>query len=722
MINLTDITEPVDVLRTRAKRKHNLLSVNINVDTETSKHIEYDEHGAVTSCYGWVYLYGLEFAGAYSEGRTPSDLIRDLETIRDAFGCTEEGTHVVVYIHNLSFDIQYVKDFLIERYGGDYDLLAVAPHKFISFRINAFEFRCSYKLSNRKLAKWAADLGVEHQKQVGEIDYTEKHYQNEELTPEQHHYLYYDVMTLRDCIREQMRLFGDTLLTIPLTSTGYVRREVRKRYRAERGAVERFRKTRLKATHYVLCRREFAGGLTHGNRDFAGELVDVSEIRKNEKYKDVTAIRHRDFTSHYPTQQIARIWGFPKTRFMLWYDKGNKDRKLTLTDVLKHAHKNCLLVEIAIHNLKVKPGVTLPYAQAYKFIEGKLPGGWVRPIEDNGRLLTMPGTSIVVMNELDLTILKDQYYFDYEILRVHSATRGSIPDYLKETINYYFAEKTRLKKKVSELKETGANPDELRAAKRDLLIVKQLLNSIYGCTATQSVRTSYYMDTLGNWSEELLTPELLEEKLNDFYKNSNNCMPYQLGCWTTALARFQLWYVVSKVIGYDHFLYADTDSAFYLSTPEIEKRLDEYNATHRALAEENGAYIEIDGHREYYDFFDDENENITQFKFLHAKAYAYITDNDPEQLKITVAGVPDLVDGVTRENELGSIDNFEPGFVFRKCGGTRVIYTEGRPHTITEDGHPIELAGSAVLENVTKTLNSEMERTNIFYDNEVDVL
>lgn len=719
MIQLNDITEDVTILTTRAKRKHNLLSVNINVDTETSKHIEYDGN-TVTKCYGWIYLYGLEFAGAYSEGRTPSDLIRDLETIRDAFGCSEDGTHVVVYIHNLSYDIQYLKDFLIQRYGGEYDMLAVASHKFITFRINAFEFRCSYKLSNRRLAKWAEDLGVEHQKQTGEIDYTETHYQDEPLAKEQHHYLYYDVMTLKDCIREQMRLFGDNLLTIPLTSTGYVRREIRKKYHKERGAVERFKKTRLTATHYVLCRREFAGGLTHGNRDFAGDLVRVSEIQKQDKYKDVTGIRHRDFTSHYPTQQRARLWGFPKTRFMLFYDKGVKDRKLTLTELMKHAQQNCLLVEIAIHNLKVKPGVTLPYAQAYKFIEGKISSGWVRPVEDNGRLLTMPGTSIVVLNELDLTILIDQYYFDYEILRVHSATRGCIPEYLKETIDYYFKEKTRLKKVVKDLKKSGADPDRLREAERDLLIVKQLLNSIYGCTATQSVRTAITMDTNGVWSEEVLTPELLESKLKDYYNNYNNCTPYQLGCWTTALARYQLWYVVSKVIGYDHFLYADTDSAFYLSTPEIEQRIEEYNARHRDQAEKDGAYIEVDGHKEYYDYFDDENENITEFKFLHAKAYAYITEENG--LKITVAGVPDIVDGVTRETELGSIDNFEPGFVFRKCGGTRVIYSEGFPHTIEEDGHVVELAGSAVLENVTKTLNSDIERTNIFYDDEIDVL
>ena len=213
-----------------------------------------------------------------------------------------------------------------------------------------------------------------------------------------------------------------------------------------------------------------------------------------------------------------------------------------------------MLVEIAIHNLRIKPGVTLPYAQSCKFIDGKLSHGWVRPIEDNGRILEMKGTSIVVLNELDLTILLDQYTFQYNILRVYSATRGAIPDYLKTTIDYYFGEKTRLKNLKEKLKREHAPRDEIRTAERDLQVVKALLNAIYGCTATCPVRTSFFMDTNGNWTEEELTDTLLEDKLDKFYHNYNSCMPYQLGCWTTSLARYQLWYVISRVIGYDNFL------------------------------------------------------------------------------------------------------------------------------------------------------------------------
>lgn len=719
MLDVTKITEPVKVLETRSKRKHNLLSVPVHVDTETSKHIEYDEKGNVTTCYGWIYLYGIEFAGSYGTGRKPSELIQDLELIRNNFGCTADGVHLVVYIHNLSYDVQYLKDFLLARYGGDYDLLAIAPHRFITFRIDAFEFRCSLKLSNRRLAKWANDLEVENRKAEGEIDYSEKHYQDEELKPEQYHYMRQDVFTLKDCVAEQMRIFKDNLLTIPLTSTGYVRRDVRKNYRYERGAVERFRKARLTPTTYVLTHCAFSGGLTHGNRFYAGEIVRIEDLRK--KYGDNVGIRHGDFRSHYPTQQRARILGFPKSKFILYWSNRNGKKK-SIKEIFDYAKKHCMLIEIVISHLHIKPGVTLPYAQKCKWIEGKI-GEWPKdkqPIEDNGRLLVCEGAARLVLTELDLMILVDEYNFDYEVLRIYTATRGRVPKYLEKTIDYYFREKSRLKDRVEELRNKNGNDVDIREAKRDLAIVKARLNAIYGCTATNPVRTSFYMDTNGNWSIEELTPELLKDKLDKFYNNYSSCMPFQLGLYTTALARYQIWFVVAKVIGYENFLYADTDSAFYISTPEVEKRLAEYNAKHEEAAEKNGAFVEYDGKKVYYDNFSDEGENITDFCFLHAKAYTYI---DQKGMHVTVAGVSEknTVSGVTREEELGSIENFKSGTKFRECGGTRSIYVEGKPHVINEDGHQIELAGACVLENVTKTLSLNYQKGNILYDTEYSI-
>lgn len=703
--------QEVTVIPSRKKKKHALLNFPVFVDTETSKHIEKDANGKVTVAYGWVYVYGIEFAGEYKTGRTPTELINDLETIRNHYGCSAEGTHIVVYIHNLSYDIQYLKDFLIRRYGGVYDMLAVSTHKFITFACDAFEFRCSYKLSNRSLAKWAKDLGVTSQKAVGEIDYNEVHYQTEELAKNQYHYLKLDVLTLRDCVLEQMRLYGDNVQTIPLTSTGYVRRVTRKNFRKTKGNVERFRKTQLSLRAFTFARREFSGGMTHGNRFYSGQIVKGN-------------IRHADFDSHYPTQQRARLWGFPVSRFMLLYDHNDRKRgeAWTIRKLLSYAHDNCCLVEIALRNIKVKKGVTLPYAQVSKFLEGKQ-SDWKRPITDNGRILQSFGTSVVVYNEIDLSIINEDYDFEYEILTIFSAKRGAAPAYITETVDYFYSEKTRLKNEVKRLKAESASDDLIREAEKSLLIIKQMLNSVYGMTATVPCRTSFFMDTNGNWSEEVLTPELMEKKLKEYYGNYNSFNPYQVGIYTTSLARYQLWYVIKHIIGYDCFLYCDTDSCFYISTPENEKRLAEYNARIHQKAIDNGAFITLpDGTRKVYDCFADEGEEITEFVFLHAKAYCYKCG---EKMRLVVAGVPDITNGVTREEELGSIENFKNGFTFRINGGTRAIYMEELPHIINENGYKIELASACIVENSEKTLHDELNKEGFLYvddDEEFDLL
>ena len=178
-----------------------------------------------------------------------------------------------------------------------------------------------------------------------------------------------------------------------------------------------------------------------------------------------------------------------------------------------------------------------------------------------------------------------------------------------------------------------------------------------------------------------------------------------------------MWYVVKYIIGYENFLYADTDSAFYLSTPEIDKRLTEYNARIHTAAMEHGAYITLeDGTVKAYDKFDyDETENITEFVFLHAKAYSYI---DNGKLKCVIAGVPDITDGVTREEELGSIENFKSSFVFRINGGTRAIYNESLPHKIIENGYEIELASSCLIEDTEKTLSDGLTKKELLYVND----
>ena len=94
-----------------------------------------------------------------------------------------------------------------------------------------------------------------------------------------------------------------------------------------------------------------------------------------------------------------------------------------------------------------------------------------------------------------------------------------------------------------------------------------------------------------------------------------------------------LYILISKVIGYERCLYCDTDSIFYISDDETEKRIEAFNEERRTTAH----FVELEnGKREYYDEFTLEPDCLA-FKGLHSKCYGVVTEKG---LEITIAGVP----------------------------------------------------------------------------------
>lgn len=678
----------VGTLEGKSKYAPCILEEAIYLDTETSNIFDEESGEGV----GWVYQWALRFAGEWAFGRKPTEILEALQRIAQTNRLY--STKCVVYVHNLSYDIQYLKDWLIDKYGADnYNLIATNPHKFISFSIGPWIFKCSYKLSNRSLAKWAKDLNTTARKQVGIVDYNVIRYQDTQLKYTDWKYMYFDVLTLEECVRKQLENYGDTLATLPLTSTGYIRRDARKRFKADKRNRAEFEKSKLSPHLYKMFRRAFAGGLTHQNRFIKNDIVTPPEG---------CTIRHRDFRSHYPTQQTAREYGFPVGAFVPFYRYREGRKPFTFEDVDKWQKTHCLIMEIAIKNMTIKKGVTFPYAQSVKWFDGRTKD-FKRTIDDNGRVLQALGCSKVTLTELDLKWIRKQYKFDYVILEVYGAKRGSAPKYLIDTVKEKYLGKTQYKEEVKQAQREGKSTDIIQDLETSLMKSKNGLNGIFGMSATNPVRTEYVLKSNGEWEKEQLTEELLEEKLEKFYKSRNNFMSYQLGVYTTALARNDLMTVI-EIIGYSNVLYVDTDSAFYISNPEVEQRIEAYNKQQNEHAEKIGAYIVHNGKKTYFDAFDDENENIIRFVSLHAKAYAYETTDG--ELHCTIAGVSEYGrNGNTRVKELGCLENMHENFVFKDCGGTRCVYLEDRPHIETINGHLLEVAGSAIILPVEKTLS-----------------
>lgn len=670
----------------------------ISLDTETAWN--HDEENPIA----WVYQWAFKFGEQIVIGRRPSEFIAALQTLTDAFGLSDDKC-ITVFVHNLSYDIEYLFQWLQEAFGKP-RILAIKPRKFISFEVSGFLFVCSYKLSNKSLLTWGNDLNVEHKKLAEEkAYYDEVHYQDEALTPDKWDYQIRDVVTLDECVEKQMKAYGDTVLTIPLTSTGYVRRDARRNYKAERKNRKRFLLTRLYPETYKACRGEFAGGLTHGNRFYAGQTVRP-EPDKGE------FIRHRDFRSHYPTQQ--RVRKFPVGAFTFYAE--HMDAK----DLPDLCRKYCVLMLVTFENAHLRRGQVLPVLSATNAYKGRLTP--LKMVEDNGRVLDAEGVFQLYLTELDFDLIQRQYRFDaYDIDKAWVSPRGYLPEYMKKTVDEYFYGKTKWKKLVKAEKDRGENADKdlLAYLELELMKSKNGLNGIYGMSATDILRESFKMDEFGAWSVE--TPDLTEA-LNKYYDSENSFNRYQFGIYTTSWARYELIEyadLIQKTGG--TVLYVDTDSIFYVSNEVVEKAVEALNEKKKEKALSIGAFIEYEGKKVHYDAFEDEKEDITAFRFLHAKCYAYEVTHKSgaKELKCTIAGVTEWEDATRkfgRVDELGTIEELAKGKVFRRCGGTKAAYVMNPKGIYEVNGHKVEAGAACIITPTTKTLKNELET----YDEVID--
>lgn len=678
----------------RRKKALHYASDFICLDTETSWN--HDETNKMKNAVGWIYQWCFSYQDKYIIGRTVPQLLECFDKIIDLY--TNDKQTTIIFIHNLSYDLQYLKDFLIDKYGTDYKMLAIKEHKFISFSIKGLEFRCSYQLSNKSLKQWSKDLKIKHPKITLKEGYDLIRYDNSPLTKNDWKYQIRDVMAMKECIEKEMELEGDKhISSLPLTSTGFVRRDGRRKFKENYvNNHNEFLNTRLNPETYVICKNAFMGGLTHANRF----LVD----------KTVTGnIKHFDFTSHYPSQQRCSR-EFPTTKFELISENLSFD----MLDEIENKMDMCYICVVTFKDIELKDKKeALPYISQSKALEGKLEK--LDIYADNGRIKKCNGCFTLSLTNLDLRIIRKQYKFKKYIVNIaYGSQKGYLPLWFCEFVDKFFYGKSYYKELSKQQEEFEIN----------LMKEKNKLNGIYGMSATDPIRTTYLMNEFGEWTREVPTAEGLENMLNKFYKNKNSFLPFQWGVFTTANARYELmrfYYAIcedvneegQKYYNYNNWLYADTDSHFFIATEHNIKAINNLNKQFREQAEQRHEYIETENKRYYYHSFEDEEEDIVEFRALHSKCYAYnlLDEEGKKKLKSTIAGVTKRKNNVSRETELVNIDRLTKGTEFFINGGTRCVYIERN-----------ELTNScAIILPTTKKLNNIIDAVDEFYLEEGEI-
>ena len=641
----------------------------------------------------WVYQWSFTFDKGLYYGRTPVEFVNKIAEICE-IQKTDSKHKLICFFHNLPYDFSYLVLFLKEKFGDPIKILAHAPRKPFAVEYeNGLVLRCSYKLSNDSLDRWSKKLDTKHKKLVGMIDYEKIRTQTAPLYKKDWGYMFRDVIVLDECIQKQLDLYSDTIVTMPLTSTGYIRRVLKKKFdEHEKGKENKnrhlFKESALNPVTYNAHNMEFAGGISQGNINMRCK-------------KQVGRIRHRDFDSHYPSR--LRVKRYSRDKYALFTET------TTIEDLQPYKEEYSILCEVYLQDLYLKSNeITLPYLQKYHVLRYISEG--FRYLNNNGRMVAFQGISKVYLYIEEVELVRRQYNGKILINKTYASVKDFLPKWFTDVIDSSYIGKNSLKEEIEYLESENVNRDIIFNKKTDLMKKKNLLNGMYGVAATNPVRVEYVLS--GNkWKTEKTNVEDIESKLKKFYNSRNSFMRFQWGTECTKNARLELMEFV-ECIGYENFIYSDTDSIFYYSTDEIEQRIETLNENKKQKALQNGAFVTLpNGKIKNYDRFALENEEIKEFKFLHSKCYAYVTEDD--KLHCTIAGVVAKCGKTYREDELKTIDNLKYNYVFRKCGGTKAKYLDS---DIMEYENNIT-CGGCIITKTTKTLKEDdyTEREEIFY-------
>lgn len=501
----------------KAKKPSNKANYYVNTisafDIETTRldlSKDPDQHDYHSFMYIWQMQIGsnITIVGRYWEEFTQlvDILVKALYDISEEEKLPEIP-HLVCFIHNAAHEFAFMSDPIIYHFESGEGFYRDV-RKPIYFNMHkCIEFRCSYLQTNMSLAKLTKQYPVEEKLSGAKYDYDKIRYPWTPLSDYELEYCVRDVRSLVAVMQLRMERDGDNLQTIPLTATGYVRRDVKQ---ALKPLYLKIRDILPDEEQYRLLRKAFRGGNTHCAKEMSTKIL--GEGYTTEK------VYSYDMASCYPAQQLTQL--YPMTKFR-WIDD-----RLTLDRIIRFLKLGYAVVGLyEFTNLRLKdkhtaiPYLSLSRTESFDF---EYPDDKKKNKNsyglDNGRILYAK-FSRMALTEIDLEIVLAQY--DYDNIAVKSAMvaqKGPLPEEYKNVIRKYYHNKTYLK--------GTTDPDELYLYYKD----KEKVNAIYGMSAQDPIHADIDFNgetwTIAGYNrdKEVINKILLKAKF-----------PYQWGVYLVIL-------------------------------------------------------------------------------------------------------------------------------------------------------------------------------------------
>ena len=644
--------------RNMGKDKKRIIDAYCAFDIETST-VWLNDDRSLFDVHSFLYIWQFQIEEHTVIGRTWTEFMSFLHCLsmvlfklKKHYNTAEEPK-LIIWVHNLEYEFAFLSG--IYKFENDEVFFRDIRKPIYCRMFKHFEFRCSYIQTNLSLSALTKQMGVPAKLSGQKFDYNKVRFPWTELTDYELEYCITDVQSLVLAIKKRVRMNGDNLATVPITSTGYVRRD------CKASLTDRFydiNEMKPDERQYRLLRKAFRGGNTHANRAYAGKII-----------KDVYSY---DIVSCYPTQQLTQR--FPMKPFR-WLDE-----RLTLDRVFKFIGLGYAVVGLyQFKGLRLKNKKTpIPYISLGRCdaLNWKL---------DNGRILECDYVEIA-LTELDLEIVLRQYSFDeVQIMDCMVAQKDFLPEEYRAVIQSYFNKKTALK---------GDDSDE---GQYQYVKSKNMLNSVYGMSATDPIHQEILYND-GNYTRSSYDTMTEEEKQKALRSAP---FPYQWGVYTTALSRYQLQSAID-LCG-DKIIYCDTDSVKTKGQAPILN----LNEKLQAKAIQRRAYADdMNGHRHYIGLFE-QDAYYDRFITQGAKRYAYEKGG---HLGVTVSGVTKQRNEETGEyfavEELKKLENFKVGMIWDKAGGTMAVYNDNDNFVYTdpETGNSLTVTKNVAIIPTTYTM------------------
>lgn len=564
------------------------INLPVSFDTEFSSF--YDSEGKKT---GLLYAWMFGVCGLVIMGRNKEDFLIGYKKLVRFFG-TGSDLRLIVYVHNLSADFEYIRKWLVWT-----KIFALDSHMPVyAITEDGIEFRCSYRLSGYSLDKVGTKLYIytDIHKATGQLDYDKIRTPATPLTEQEIEYCCDDVKVVCAYIMEEI-IRNNGIQNIPLTKTGYVRRFARdacfRNKFAYRGLMKRLT---LEPDEFLTLRDAFQGGFTHSNPQHTDVLLyDMLPL---------------DIASSYPAAMASERFPMGKGRLTEITSKRQFEQLLASNHVVFDAYFDGLHSRVYFDSYisKSKCGVK----------EGVF--------EQNGRVVFARRVSITI-TEVDFVIINNVYSWDkLTVGNVWVYESDYLPTDFVHAMLTLYREKTKLK--------------DVEGMEYEYQKVKEDQNSFYGMTVTSPIRDIIPYD--GEWGEPV-TPEI-KEAIHTYNSNYQRFLFYPWGVYTTAYARRNLWTAIFET-GVDH-VYSDTDSEKFLHPEKHLQYITDYNKIIKAKLQKACRCHGLD----YADLCEPCNirgqpkplgawtieDRYKRFKTLGAKRYIYETDKG---IYFTVAGL-----------------------------------------------------------------------------------